>query len=134
MIKPMFKFGSTLTKAIFSSAIYGYGKRRATWYYRLLLSEDFAYLEGWLNLGVVLDVSHYLSAVRLERLMHLVGGVEMQVADANERGRLVGVRTRDTLFYFPFYQSHRCEEPYHHWNVGAGVIIEIEILAFLVRV
>ena len=44
MIKPMFKFGSTLTKAIFSSAIYGYGKRRATWYYRLLLSEDFAYI------------------------------------------------------------------------------------------
>ena len=41
MIKTTFKIGSRITKGIFASALYGYGKRRATWYYRLLLSEDF---------------------------------------------------------------------------------------------
>ena len=44
MIKTTFKIGSRITKGIFASALYGYGKRRATWYYRLLLSEDFAYI------------------------------------------------------------------------------------------
>ncbi len=33
-----------MTRYIFASALYGYGKRRAIWYYRLLLSEDFSYI------------------------------------------------------------------------------------------
>lgn len=44
MIKTFFKLSSRMTRYIFASALYGYGKRRATWYYRLLLSEDFAYI------------------------------------------------------------------------------------------
>ena len=44
MIKTTFKLGSRITKGIFASALYGYGKRRAVWYYRLLLSEDFSYI------------------------------------------------------------------------------------------
>jgi len=44
MIKPFFKLSSRMTRYIFASALYGYGKRRAIWYYRLLLSEDFSYI------------------------------------------------------------------------------------------
>ena len=44
MIKTFFKLSSRMTRYIFASALYGYGKRRAIWYYRLLLSEDFAYI------------------------------------------------------------------------------------------
>ena len=44
MIKTFFKLSSRMTRYIFASALYGYGKRRAIWYYRLLLSEDFSYI------------------------------------------------------------------------------------------
>jgi len=44
MIRTFFKFSSRMTRYIFASALYGYGKRRAIWYYRLLLSEDFSYI------------------------------------------------------------------------------------------
>ena len=44
MIKTFFKLSSRMTRYIFASALYGYGKRRAVWYYRLLLSEDFSYI------------------------------------------------------------------------------------------
>ena len=44
MIKTFFILSSRMTRYIFASALYGYGKRRAIWYYRLLLSEDFSYI------------------------------------------------------------------------------------------
>lgn len=44
MIRTFFKLSSRMTRYIFASALYGYGKRRAIWYYRLLLSEDFSYI------------------------------------------------------------------------------------------
>ena len=44
IIGTTFKYSAKILKGILASALYAYGKRRIVWYYRILLSEDFAYI------------------------------------------------------------------------------------------